>query len=353
MKGSVNGMKKVTLRDVAEKCGVSFSLVSKVLRNKYQDGSSISKEKADMVLKAAAEMGYVADKQAQKLRTGKGHTVAVLIPLHPGFGNSVYPELMMGIMAVASHSNYDFIFFHILDTEKEYHNLQEIVALNPDGIIYAVPPKHMSNDDTERTLALLNSLASKNMPIIFAMEQYDIPNSAIFRFDDFAGGYEGTKHLINKGYKKIGFCMSPFVERMNGYISAMTESHMNYNGLLYGMMHDSFVLPTGYRFFKDLYRQKYIKLPEAIFATCDIHAIGIIRAMSELGLKPQEDIYILGYDGLPLTDIVETPFESVVQPVNQIGSDCAESIIKWIETGVKPDDKTYLPTIKTTREPIE
>lgn len=336
-------MKRVTLKEVARQSGVSVSLVSKVLKNDYQTKSSTSREKIETVQKVAARLGYVADKNAQKLRYGKGKTIAVAIPVSDNFENSIYPQLMIGIINRAKQSDYDFVFFHNYAGEKEYENLLEIAAMNPDGIIYAVSPK-LSRGAQDRHIHMLNALASKGLPILFCMEKYDTVNAPSYQFDDYAGGYMGTRYLLDKGYTRIAFCKSPFDERFSGYQQALSEKGIHEQILPFENPRDPFLASTGYAFFKQLY-QTGQPLPEAIFATCDMYAIGIFKAMKECGLT-DEDICVLGFDGLSIVDSLEKPFPSVMQPVKRTGFDCADAMIRWIENNEAPQNKLYKPEIR-------
>lgn len=342
---------RVTLKDVAEANGVSFSLVSKVLRNKGIE--KIPAETVNQIRESAVAMGYIANKNAQSLKSGKTMTVAVVLPVGTSFATTIFPILTEAIVQAEStdECKYDFIFFNTLGGFKEYENLQEIIALNPDGIIYSVPPKSplgLSRDIMRQRL--LKDLAESGKPILFLMEKYDIPQTCTYTFDEIAGAYVGTKYLIDAGCKRILFCRSPFDERMAGYIRAMTDSSLSYSGLITEKIWN-FTTQEGYHFFQELYRTCDLsELPEAIFATCDTFALGVLKAMKEKGLS-QNDIEIMGYDGLELLDICGYDLPSVIQPVRQIGKECTEAILNWIETGVKPENKVYQPLIRTRKDP--
>lgn len=334
---------RVTLKDVARECGVSFSLVSKVLRNEAMN--SISPEKARLVMETADRMGYVINRQARQLKTGKSMTVAVVIPLSEEFETTVYPMYMEGIVQVTSQEDckYNFIYSMTYYGLKEYENLKEILSLNPDGIIYAVPPKKGSHFmDLERQ-RLLKQTADSGVPILFALEKYNIENTCSYLFDDVGGGYMAAKHLIQKGFRRILFCRSAFDERMGGYINAMNEAGLDYNGLITDRL--GFRFEDGYRFFMEAFRNAdYAGFPDAIMATCDIFAMGILKAMEECGYS-QADMAIMGYDGLYVVGLSGRKFPSVYQPVREIGSDCARDIIEWIESGKMPENRLYQPRI--------
>ena len=101
-------MANVTLKDVAARAGVSVSLASKVITGKMGN-STVSEEKAQKIFAVARELGYVANMSARRLRTGKGRTIAVVLPYGKTYYNTVTYEFMDGMLQVAMDSDYEFI----------------------------------------------------------------------------------------------------------------------------------------------------------------------------------------------------------------------------------------------------
>jgi len=340
-------VRKVTLKDIAKETGVSFSLISKTLNN--NTNSQISKEKAELVRKTAERMGYVTNKQARQLRTGKSQTIAVITPISADYATTVYPTLVQGILSAAVETKYDFIFFHTLDKEKEDVYLNDIISLNPDGIIYAVPNKpYLKNtvEDLNRRTELLTKMSQSGKKILFCMEKYHIPDTVSYLFNGEKGCYIGTKYLIEKGHKRIFMCCSEFEDRFSGYKRAMEEHRLPIDGL---NTITGFLYSGGYSFVKD-YLLKMEDKPEAIFATCDMSAWGILKAFSENDIS---GIDVLGFDGLELLEYSEFNFPTIVQPIFKIGYEAAHAMVRWIETNDMIPNKLYEPEIKMIKDSSE
>lgn len=337
-------MKKVTLKDVARESGVSFSLVSKTLNGTVN--TQISKEKAELVKQTAQRLGYVTNRQARQLRTGKSQTIAVITPIYDQYSTTIYPALIQGILSSAQETKYDFIFFHSSNNDIEDRFLAEIIALNPDGILYAVPAanyKYVPADTINRRIDMLTDIAKSGKRILFCMEKYSIPGTVTYLFDDEAGGYLGTKYFIKKGYKRIFFCRSAIESRFQGYKRAMDEQNLDCDGLnkLVGFSH-----ADGYSFVKDVL-MKMDKIPEAIFATCDMNAWGILKAFEELNINKIE---VFGFDGLAILQYSNYNFPTIVQPVFTIGQEAARAIVSWIENEETIEGKLYAPEIKFIKD---
>ena len=345
IKGVFKIYKKVTLKDIANETGISFSLVSKVLNNSM-NGSQISKEKARMVRSTASRMGYVTNKQARQLRTGKSRVITVIIPTNGDFSTTVYPQLIQGILQSSENSRYDFIFCHTAQCSSEDDYLREVDALNPDGIIYCVTNKPFTRDSEDKInnrFSTIERMVRSGKKILFCMEKYDVGDTAAYMFDDVKGGYVGTKHLIDKGYKKIFICVSEFVDRFNGYKTAMDEAGLPTEGL---SASTGFLYSDGYEFVKEHILNSEER-PEAIFASCDMSAWGILQAFKDFSI---ENIEVMGYDGLPILKYSGFDFATVVQPIQQIGKDSATDIVKWVEKGEIIPNKRYQPIVKRIQD---
>ena len=338
-------MSRVTLRDVARESHVSVSLVSKILRG---ENVPVAAKTAASVQEAARRIGYIGNRQARQLKTGKSMMIGVFSTIGTDFAATVYPNLMEGIARVGSEENcaYDFVFFATYKDYKEYESLKAMLSIDPDGILYMAPPKYPGTPHADEHRNLLKSVADSGKPILFLMERYDIDNTCAFLFDDKKGGYTAAKYLINQGKRRIMHCRSPFDDRLSGYLAAMQEAGLSINGLITDTM--GFFFEDGYRFFNDYFQTHAPDaFPEGILATSDVQASGILQAMQENGISP-ERIPVVGYDGLGIMRLGGRNFPTVVQPVLQIAEDGARAMIQWIETGNRPENRQYAPTIKHT-----
>ncbi len=338
-------MKKITLKDIAAESGFSFSLVSKVLRQSNIE--NIPEETQEHIRKCASRLKYVANKNARSLKTGNSDTIAVVNTVGYNYGATIYPIITESIVAANAFDNTvrDIIFFNTLGGYKEYENLQRIMAMNPDAIIYLVPPKSKLGltVDSERQKILTNYATNKK-PLMFLMEHYNIDDSCTYAFDEIAGSRAGTEYLLQNGRKNIYFFRSSFDLRTEGYVRAMMEAGIDMTHLVSDRV-CNFSHEDGYHAFMDLYASNSPNnMPDAIFATCDVFAMGVCKAMQKCGVT-HDDIALMGFDGLDISSLAGYSFHTVRQPVKKIASEAYYAVQEWLKSGNRPQSKLFLPEI--------
>ncbi len=331
-------MAMVTLKDVAEKAGVSVSLVSKVITGKMGN-STVSEEKAKKILSVAAEMGYVPNVSARRLRTGKGKTIAAVLPYGKNYFNTVYYSFMGGIQDYAKESDYEFLMVFYFWEKKELESLRRLRHMSIDGLIYY--PSY-SAEESELCHQAVEDIVRAGTPTIVSGVNFPrIEGCHYFDLDEKSGGYRITKHAIDQGKKRILLLKSFDEKRNQGYEEAMAEAGLSTEGLIETRF-PYFERKSGYNFFAGLYDSTPEEdLPEAIIATCDLCAVGILDAMRERGVT-QERITLYGIDGLEsVASILPNTFDTVRQPTYVMGRDAAEAMVKFIETGEIEDRRYY------------
>lgn len=332
-------MAGVTLRAVAERAEVSVSLVSKVISGKMGN-STVSPEKAKRILEIANEMGYVPDVNARRLRMGRGNTIAAVFPFGSRYYESVYYRFMEGILAVAQDASYDFVSLFYNWDGKELENLRQLRKMPIDGLIYCPSFQAAESEDCQ---TLLRQIIQSGTPTLISLNAYPKAEGAYYMtVDDFEGGYLAVKHCVDKGYKNVVFIENSVELRREGSHKAIRELGA---GCEWKVLSDYrlFEREAGYRCFNEAIWSPSGELPDAIIATCDINALGILDAMQEKGI-PQDAGEIIGYDGLDVISITGRHFTSIVQPTYQMGRDAANKMIRWIETG-EMEDQVYSPYV--------
>jgi len=180
-------MKKVTLKEIAQKLGVTVGTVSHVL-NGIDDISQDTKER---VLRTAKEMGYIQNVSAVSLRSGRSNTIAIIIPdvSNPHLSNQV-KLIEEGLRAC----NYTAVIFNTNeDEEAEYNAIVTAVSRNVDGILLC--PSQQSSDN-------IKFLQNVEVPYVLIGRCFADGNSDYVTADDFEGGRLAGEWLIEKGYKK-------------------------------------------------------------------------------------------------------------------------------------------------------
>jgi len=306
----------VKMSEVAKLAKVSTSTVSRVLSN----APYIAEETRQRVLEAVKSLNYKPNRLASNFRKRSSKTVVVVLP---DITNVFFSKIIQGLQTVAKESDYHVLLGDTgnnLQLEKEFIELVKERLV--DGLILTTAriPK-------EEILA-----ASQIMPVVLACEYidgYDVPTVCI---DNIIAARQATEHLINLGHKKIAFITGPLgiilsKDRLDGYRQALLLNEIFIDESL--IQEGDFTVKSGY----DI-TMKFLAVespPTAIFASNDEMAVGAIKAIKQKGFRVPEDIAIVGFDDIPLCNIVEPELTTIAQPRYDIGCQAMEMLLKIIK----------------------
>lgn len=303
-------MSPVTIRDVAKKANVGVGTVSRVLNNH----TAVSAETREKVLSAIQELHYTPNPLARRLSLGRTLTIGVVLPF---LTLPSYVERLRGVQQALEDSQYDLTLFSVENPDKVDRYISDLSRKSRvDGVIFISLPL---------TDSQINQFSHAEIPIVLVDAYY--PHISRVCVDDQAGGYLATSHLIAIGHRKIAFLsdyldnpfrFSAMRERFNGYRKALKEASIAFRP----GYHQEGTLGARDSFEKAMALLTLPDRPTAIFAASDTHAIGVIKAAHELGLKVPEDLSVVGYDDirdaeyLHITTIHQPLFDSGVESAN-------------------------------------
>lgn len=337
-------MKKVTIRDVAKKVGVSTSAVSYVINGVE---GKVSKEKADLIQSAIKELNFVPNMSAATLVNKKSKLIGVIIPQTEGshrpiLENPFYSEIVSGIEAKARELGY-----HILlsgaDMGKTYLNIT--MQRNLDAAIIMGIYKEEFYADLKKV----------NIPIVLIDSYINDPYFCKIGVDDEYGGYLATKYLIERGHKNIALVTGTIREdgvvekRFLGYKRALKESNLFYNS--------SYVLESSVSYKTGLESGRFIakELTDvtAVFATADLIAFGLIKGIMESGKRVPDDISVIGFDDIFVSEIFIPPLTTIKQSITQKGVMAVQMLINLIEGKKNTEKEIILPVNVVERETVK
>ncbi|WP_227394623.1 LacI family DNA-binding transcriptional regulator [Jeotgalibacillus aurantiacus] len=297
-----------TIKDVALKAGLSQATVSRVINNHPY----VSEDKKRAVKKAMDELGFVPNSSAQRLRNIKTKKIAVLISR---IVNPFFSQLVDAMEQKAARHGYQLILCNTrISREKELEYFQLLKSKQVDGIIMA---------SVENDWSVIEPY-TKYGPIIYCNE-YD-PNASLtrVRLDQVEGGYIGTKHLLDKGHRKIGYCQgndsSVSVNRRKGYLKAVTEAGIEPNPDW--MFKNIFTIDDGRAIFRRIADMN--DAPTALFTGSDEVAAGVIKEAQTHGWKVPDDLAVIGFDDQPIASLLDPQ----ITTINQFTSDIGETAMK-------------------------
>ncbi|QGU95625.1 substrate-binding domain-containing protein [Clostridium bovifaecis] len=320
-------MKKVTMKDIAIKAGVSKATVSMVLNKK--DGS-ISAETKNKILKIAEELNYIPNGVARSLSTNKSETIGIILP---DIINPFFSEIARAIEDTASKLNYNVIFCNTdSDVYKEINYTKLLISKLVDGVIFITGGK--SNHPLE-------ILQSNNVP--FVLVDRDVEDQ-----DNYCGVYclnkegviQGLEYLISKGRKNIAFVtgnkgLKVSKQRIEGYKDVMSKYDMFKENLIF---ESDFTIEGGMEITEKIISEN--KEIDSIFYSNDIMALGGLKVLLRRGFKVPGEISVIGFDNINISNFTEPELTTIAQPIYEMGKQSCETLIDIID-GNAVNNKIY------------
>lgn len=325
----------ITIFDVAREAGVSYSTVSRVVNNK-----GVSADKRERVVKAMADLGYVANLQARSLAGGRTNIIGLLVH---GLNVSYFGEIVRGIDDELGLRNYDLMLYTTHRRKlRESAYVTRLTRNLVDGLLLVLP---------RNTETYIEMLRQRHFPHVLVDDRGVNFSAPAVGATNQRGGYDATRYLLDLGHRRIGFItgdmtLGSAVERLEGYRLALTEAGLAVDPQL--IAEGDFMQPKGYSAATQLLRLP--QRPTAIFASNDVSAFGAMEAARVLGLRIPDDCSIIGFDDIPQASQVHPPLTTVRQPLAEMGRAAAQLLLTYIEQPDAPIQRIELPTELIIRE---
>lgn len=341
--------KRVTLRDVAHRVGLSMGATSRALIHNPNCTSRVSEATRQRVQRIAAEMGYRHNRAAQSLRTGRTGILAIVVP---SAVDSMSVRRMRAAVAATWEAGMSPMVYHSDLTRPEQVDqiIDAVLGSGADGVILCG-----SNLTKKHTQMLME----RSVPVVFAGGS-DLSEVKGFYPDKRDGFFQLGRHLVEEGYRSIGLLT----------ISLKTDGAMNKGNTqaAVGALRDveqwaagrgialetrtfcikSNLLHTGVEVegtMHPLYSLSYLamreligagKLPAALMCQNDSWAAAAMLACAEEGIRVPQDIAITGFDNDSFSCVASVPLTTIDNPVEEIFRRAVEELVRWIQSGVPP-----------------
>ncbi len=302
---------KATIYDIAKALNLATSTVSRALNNSPR----IAKSTRDLVNKTATGLNYRRNHIAAALRNGKSKLLGVIVPR---IDRSFFSEAVDGIEQVANRAGY---FVTICQSHESYENevasVEALLDASVDGVLISCSKETTSFQHLQKIIA-------RKIPLIVFDRVIEDMNVNMVSIDDFGGAYEATKHLIQKGYKRIAHLtfaapISIYKNRLYGYQQALTDFGLPTDRSL--VISNDLQLADGVDAMQQLMR--LANPPDAVFSPARSRQQGrsIYQAM-------QADIprqfRIVGFSDESFTSLTDPPLSIIDQHSFRIGNVAAE-----------------------------
>ncbi|WP_332632275.1 LacI family DNA-binding transcriptional regulator [Halalkalibacter flavus] len=280
-------IKKVTIYDVAKHSNVTKSTVSRVLNN----SSQVSEKTKKKVLESINALGYVPNKTARSLKSGKNNIIGLVVSqqeFSEVILNPFYPLLLKAITERAQSYGYHTLIIN--PAGINYESYFDVIKKNTaDGFI-------LLGSTMNETLSI--KLDNENIPYVYNMKYSNEHNNNYVTFNDADGGYIATKYLLDLGHKNIklivgdvkGNILSFNQERIKGFKRAFEEYDLplNQNNIL--KIPGSY--ESSYNFVKNLYQEDH---PTALLISNEITAVTALNSLLDEGYSIPDDISLVSF----------------------------------------------------------
>ncbi len=326
-----------TIREVAQRAGVSYATVSHVINNTR----FVSDETRARVQQAMSELNYRPNAIARSLRNGRTNSIGMILP---DSSNPYFAEIGRAIEDEAFNHGYSIILCNMeLDPDKENFYVDVLIKKQVDGIIFVA---------TGDQLPLLDILRSYHIPVV--MIDRDLPEVEVDTIitDNPLGGYLATRHLLELGHRRIACItgpssnITPSAGRITGYRRALEEAGISYEDKIVRL--GDFHPRSGMEITDQFLREP--NPPTAIFACNDLMALGAIRAARKAGLQVPDELSIVGFDNIDLANYTNPPLTTISQEQSHLGVWATQTLVRRITGAHLPYLKETLPTRLIERE---
>ena len=333
-------MKIYTIKDIAQKAGVSVTTVSRVL-NKRPDVNQATREKVERVME---ECHFVGNANARGLKQTDSENVAIILR---GRENPFLNSLAEAVLLYTHDHEASFLVEYVDETADEF---QTAVRLHHEkrvtGCIF------LGGRIDERA----HVLEGIDMPMVFATisaEKANLPRAGSVFIDNRMMGRLAMQTLIDEGHTKIAIFGGArqsddgFGQRYQGAMEALEKAGIPFDGERY--VDTRFSLRGAY----DTARGFFAMKPDttAVFAMSDTVAMGVIRALSDIGRRVPQDVSVVGYDGIEMGKYFLPRLTTVEQPINDIARESVAMLMGMLEKGEEPRH-VVVPASLITRESV-
>jgi len=313
----------ITIKDIAKKANVSYSTVSRALKN----SPKISTKTKEKIWKIAKELNYIPNITARELSSRKTTTVGFI---YTSAGKTSLDPMMEGIEDTVTKEGFQLFSFNSRENVKTEHDyLRFLHEKRVEGIL--IFPVVTDKGDN---LSYLKFLVESKVPVIMVDRYFPELDTDYVVSDNFRGAYEATTHLIKLGHRRIGYitgreCLTSVYNRLKGYKKALQDYDIDYQEELVKKVipRPALSIEKSYEATKELLKEG----PTAIFTYNEIATIGALKAIKEKGIDVPKKLAFVGFDEVALASHIFMPLTVVMQQSYRIGEIGARMLIERVK----------------------
>lgn len=307
----------VTMKDIARKCGVSVSTVSRVLSG----NELISPDTSRKVLDAARSMGYTPDMIARTLKTNRSDMIGIVFDNH--LNHPFFSSVIDSVRIHAEEAGFDVLLLARVKRDGRIDYTETTLSRRMDGIV--VVYANVGGESVKK-------LTKGNVPVV-SVDLSEPETSTVF--SDYRQGTEELANwAVSRGHHRIAFIHGEIgyatKERLQGFRDALKSHKLS--------IPESYICPGAFNN-PELCAQKTEALlslsepPTCILMPDDYSAVNALRILRAKGISAPEQFSCAGYDGIPLSQTVSPRLTTFAQDAETIGKKAMELLLRGIQEG--------------------
>ncbi len=327
--------KRVSLKDIANKVGVSIALVSYVM-NGQEKKKRVGAEIVKKIRQAAEDLNYQPNQIARSLRTGSTKTIGLIVA---DIANPFFGQLARIIEDEANNFGYTVVFGSSDENDfKSEALINTLLNRQVEGFII-VP--------AENTVNQIRNLIKKKFPVVLLDRYFPEINTSYIVLDNYQATFEATHHLFDKGYRRI--CLIAYKsslihmkERIRGYREGLSAL-----GLADDCCVKEIRFDQSQKDMENVFNEMIVddkKSDAFIFATNALSVSGLICAKKN-NIKVPDDVAFIGFDGGDCFDLYHSPLTYVRQPLEEMGKEAFRVLLDLINGSSKTSRIIVNPTL--------
>jgi len=340
--------KTVTIRDVAQRAGVGVSTVSYVLNG---HDNHVGPDTRTQILLAARELGYRPNAIARSMVRKSTATIGLIFN---ELQNPLFVPVTVGVEEALRQEGYQTILANADTIEAEIRAIETLRGQQVDGIILMSLSRRYPK-------AHLNTLYAEEFPFIVINRDLDDAEIYQITLDDRGAGRLATEHLIRVGHYRIGIITGPMADSPNHRKSAVDRYEGWHETMLAHQLPieaawcvpGEYTFEGGYQAIRALFasHDAQATLPDALFVSSDMMAVGALKAFYDLGMRVPDDVAIATIGDPPYARYTVPALTTWSIPIAEAGQLAAQLIARWLKTGQMDGERlTTLPFTPHIRE---
>lgn len=327
--------RRVTMREIAERVGVSTNTVSKALSNK----PDVSQATREVIQRAAAELGYDYSATA---RAGGSYDSGIVGLVTSDNANPFFAQAVKGVEWTLQSAGFTLL---LCNTNEEYVREKNVINMlverGVDGMI--LTPTQIRHDD-------IRSLQDAKVPLVLLGRHFLNVGVPSVISDDSGGAFYAVDHLLRLGHRRVLFLNAPeyissAAERLQGYREAFRSQ---------GIDVDDSVVRTCRPTKEAAYNEMKSILLEgieftAVFAFSDLMMLGVIQLFQERDIRVPDDVSLVGFDDIDFVSLLSPSLTTVTQDRFGLGARSAECLLRLMRGESPEEPEIVLPTHLTVR----